>query len=80
MAFWKAGDVEVDELRLHYTRTGGANLPIVLAHGFSDDGLCWTPVAELLAAEFDVIMVDARCHRQSDGRSRASMRWTRPLT
>ena len=22
---------------------------LVLAHGFSDDGLCWTPIAELLA-------------------------------
>jgi len=38
----------------------------VLAHGFSDDGLCWTPVAEKLAADYDVIMVDARGHRRSD--------------
>jgi len=38
----------------------------VLAHGFSDDGLCWTPVAEKLAADYDVIMVDARGHGRSD--------------
>jgi pimeloyl-ACP methyl ester carboxylesterase len=38
-----------------------------LAHGFSDDGLCWTPVAEMLASEYDVIMVDARGHGRSDG-------------
>jgi pimeloyl-ACP methyl ester carboxylesterase len=38
----------------------------VLAHGVTDDGLCWTPVAEALEAEYDVIMVDARGHGQSD--------------
>lgn len=38
----------------------------MLAHGFSDDGLCWTPVAEKLAADYDVIMVDARGHGRSD--------------
>jgi len=39
----------------------------VLAHGFSDDGLCWTPVAERLEADYDIIMVDARGHGRSDG-------------
>ena len=40
--------------------------PVVLAHGFSDDGLCWTPVAEALEADYDVVMVDARGHGRSD--------------
>jgi pimeloyl-ACP methyl ester carboxylesterase len=66
MATWQSGDVQVNGLRLHYTRTGGAKLPVVLAHGFSDDGLCWTPVAEALEADYDVIMVDARGHGRSD--------------
>ncbi len=66
MATWQSGDVEVNGLRLHYTRTGGGEPPVVLAHGFSDDGLCWTPVAELLAPDYDVVMVDARGHGQSD--------------
>ncbi|HEY0738505.1 MAG TPA: alpha/beta hydrolase [Herpetosiphonaceae bacterium] len=66
MADWQAGDVETNGIRLHYTRTGG-NLPsLVLAHGVTDDGLCWTPVAEALQAEYDVIMVDARGHGRSD--------------
>ena len=38
----------------------------MLAHGVTDDGLCWTPVAEVLAPEYDVIMVDARGHGRSD--------------
>ena len=66
MATWQSGDVQVNGLRLHYTRTGGAKPPVVLAHGFSDDGLCWTPVAEVLEPDYDVIMVDARGHGRSD--------------
>ncbi|MGB8646685.1 MAG: alpha/beta hydrolase [Anaerolineae bacterium] len=63
---WQAGDVEVNKLRLHYTRTGGDRPPLVLAHGITDDGLCWTPVAQALAPEYDVVMVDARGHGRSD--------------
>jgi N-formylmaleamate deformylase len=66
MASWQSGDVKANGIRLHYTRTGGAKPPVVLAHGFSDDGLCWTPVAEVLAPDYDVIMVDARGHGRSD--------------
>ena len=66
MALWQEGEIEVNGLRLHYTRTGGDRPPLVLAHGFSDDGLCWTPVAEALAPQYDVVMVDARCHGRSD--------------
>ena len=67
MAAWQSGDIKVNGLHLHYTRTGGDKPQVVLAHGFSDDGLCWTPVAEVLASEYDVIMVDARGHGRSDG-------------
>jgi N-formylmaleamate deformylase len=66
MAHWQSGDVEANGIRLHYTRTGGTQPPLVLAHGFSDDGLCWTPLAEALAPDYDLIMVDARGHGQSD--------------
>jgi len=63
---WQSGDVQVNGLHLHYTRTGGSKPPVVLAHGFSDDGLCWSPVAEVLEPDYDVIMVDARGHGQSE--------------
>ncbi len=66
-AEWQEGDVAVNGLRLHYTRTGSMGAPpVVLAHGFSDDGLCWTPVTKALAPEYDVVMVDARGHGKSD--------------
>jgi N-formylmaleamate deformylase len=67
VAVWQSGDIEVNGLRLHYTRTGGEKPQVVLAHGFSDDGLCWTPVAEVLERDYDVIMVDARGHGRSAG-------------
>jgi N-formylmaleamate deformylase len=52
--------------KLHYYRTGGAKPPLVLIHGITDDGLCWTPVAEFLAETHDVVMVDLRGHGKSD--------------
>ena len=64
---WHSGYAESNGLRLHYTRTGGGKAPLVLAHGVTDDGLCWAPVAEALAAEYDVVMIDARGHGRSDG-------------
>jgi N-formylmaleamate deformylase len=67
---WQTGYVETNGLRLHYTRTGGNKPPIVLAHGVTDAGPCWTPVAEVLAAEYDAIMVDARGHGRSDAPER----------
>jgi len=66
MASWYTGDTVVNGVRLHFTRTGGNKPPIVLAHGFSDSGLCWTPVAQALEADYDLVMVDARGHGLSD--------------
>src|SRR5688572_12373589 len=66
MDTWRSDFVEANGIRLHYTRTGGDGPPLVLAHGVTDNGLCWTPVAEALAPEYDVIMADARGHGRSD--------------
>ncbi len=67
---WPSGYVEANGIRLHYTRTGGDKPPLVLAHGVTDDGMCWTEVAEALAPEFDAVMVDARGHGYSDAPER----------
>jgi pimeloyl-ACP methyl ester carboxylesterase len=37
-----------------------------MLHGATDNGLCWTPVARALMAEYDVVLPDARGHGQSD--------------
>jgi N-formylmaleamate deformylase len=67
---WQVGYVEANGLRLHYTRTGGDKPPLVLAHGVTDAGPCWSPVAEALAPAYDVIMIDARGHGHSDAPER----------
>jgi N-formylmaleamate deformylase len=66
VAAWQSGDVETNGIKLHYTRTGGDKPALVLAHGVTDSGLCWTPIAEALAPDYDVIMVDARGHGESE--------------
>ena len=70
MASWQSGFINTNGIRLHYTRTGGLQgsrkSPLVLAHGVTDDGLCWSPLAAALADRYDVIMVDARGHGYSD--------------
>ena len=69
MPNWPDGFAEVGLLKVHYTRTGaGTNKPpILLMHGFTDNGLCWTPVALDLEETYDVIMPDARGHGQTHG-------------
>jgi len=62
---WQAGFVETNGIQLHYTRTGGNKPPFILVHGFSDDGLCWSAVAEILSRDYDVVMPDARGHGRS---------------
>jgi N-formylmaleamate deformylase len=66
MADWESGYVAANGLRLHYTRTGGDKPVLVLAHGRSDNGLCWTRVAKDLEADYDLVMYDARRHGLSD--------------
>ena len=63
MQDWRQRDISSNGIRIHYYRTGGVDKPpLILAHGFTDNGLCWTRTAEALMSEFDVVMVDARNH------------------
>ena len=68
MVLWESGYVEANGLKLHYRRAGReSGLPhLVTAHGISDDGGCWIPIAQELVAQFDVILADARGHGRSE--------------
>ncbi len=66
MPDWFSGDVNANGLRIHYFRTGGDKPPLVLSHGATDNGLCWTRVARELESDYDVILPDARGHGLSD--------------
>jgi N-formylmaleamate deformylase len=63
---WFEDDIPVNNASIHYTRTGrGDRPPLILLHGFSDNGKCWTPVAHDLEADYDLILPDARGHGRS---------------
>ncbi len=59
--------VAVSGGRLAYHRTGGGGPSLVLSHGLTDNGLCWTRLARALEADFDIVMLDARGHGGSTG-------------
>jgi pimeloyl-ACP methyl ester carboxylesterase len=63
MDSWAETEVSANGITLHCWRTGGDKKPLlVLAHGFSDNGLCWYRAAKQLAEKCDVLMFDARNH------------------
>jgi len=63
---WTEHDIQVNSINIHYYRTARKSDKIlILVHGFSDNGLCWTPVAEALESEYDIIMPDNRGHGKS---------------
>lgn len=64
---WTQGAITTSaDVDLFYTRTGGDKPQIVLAHGITDNGLCWSQLAEDLAGDYDLILYDAYGHGQSD--------------
>ena len=62
---WTNGIIKCKDVELFYTRTGGNKPPIVCAHGYTDDGSCWTDLAKELEKDYDLVMYDARGHGQS---------------
>jgi N-formylmaleamate deformylase len=59
MPSWVTGFHEANGIRIHYLRTGGDKPPLVLLHGLTGNGACWTPLARSLESEYDVVMLDA---------------------
>lgn len=53
-------------IRLHYWHTGTPGPALVMLHGITDNGLCWRRTAQALAADYQIIMLDARGHGLSD--------------
>ena len=75
MSNFQEGDLQINNLRLHYYRTGGNKPSLVFVHGFTDNGLYWSRAVQALQADYDIVMYDARGHGQSD---RAGAQFTEP--
>ena len=65
MTGWSTGNCETNGINIHYTRTGGSKPPLILLHGLTANGACWTAVAHAIEGDYDVIMPDARGHGKS---------------
>lgn len=63
---WFRDYLNINGIRIHYHRTMGSLPPLLLSHGFTDNGLCWTRLVRKLEPFFDLVMVDARGHGLSD--------------
>ena len=63
---WTDSFVIANGIRMHYWRTGGDKPVLLMAHGSSDDGLCWTSLAKDLTDDYDVVLPDARGHGLTD--------------
>ncbi len=93
---WSDGYVYANGIRIHYYHALPAqNKPVmVMVHGVTDNGLCWTTLAEKLQDSYDIYMLDARGHGLTDPFTSAdngetlvkdvvafvqSMKWEKPI-
>ena len=53
---WTDSFVVANGIRMHYWRTGGEKPVLLMLHGSSDDGLCWTSLAKEVADEYDIVL------------------------
>ncbi len=65
MTEWISSTCKSNGINIHYTRTGGTKPPLILLHGLTGNGACWTTIANALQTKYDVIMPDARGHGKS---------------
>lgn len=65
---WSDGFAYVNGVRIHYYRaTPAPEKPVmVMVHGVTDNGLCWTTLAWKLQDQYDIYMLDTRGHGLSD--------------
>lgn len=54
--------IDVDDLTLHYTDTGGAAPPLAFIHGLGSSGRDWTPQIDAFKSDFRVLTCDLRGH------------------
>lgn len=59
-------DVTANGVKLHVYRTNTNKRPLLFAHGRSDNGLCFWPLARQFADEYEIILYDARNHGRSE--------------
>ena len=46
MSKWASEFVNTNGIQIHFNRTSGGGKPLILVHGITDNGLCWTRLAK----------------------------------
>lgn len=62
---WKEADISVNGFKIHTYRAGRGRSTLIMAHGFTNDALCWTNLAEALLDDFEIVLYDEVGHGQS---------------
>jgi len=65
MTDWIMALCKTNGINIHYTRTGGDKPTLVMLHGLTANGACWTGLVHFLEKEYDIVMPDARGHGES---------------
>lgn len=93
---WTDGYVLSNGVRIHYyhARPAQGKPVMLMVHGVTDNGLCWTTMAAKLQDAYDIYMLDARGHGLSDPFTQAdngetlvkdvvgvvqAMKWNKPI-
>lgn len=65
---WSDGYVYANGIRIHYYHAvpSPGKPVIVMVHGVTDNGLCWTTLTWKLQKDYDIYMLDTRGHGMSD--------------
>ena len=65
---WSDGYVYANGIRIHYYHaTPAPGKPVIMmVHGVTDNGLCWTTLSWKLEKDYDIYMVDTRGHGLTD--------------
>jgi pimeloyl-ACP methyl ester carboxylesterase len=65
---WSDGYAYANGIRIHYYRAAPASGKpvIVMVHGVTDNGLCWTTLTWKLEKDYDIYMIDTRGHGLTD--------------
>jgi pimeloyl-ACP methyl ester carboxylesterase len=65
---WSEGVVYANGVRIHYYHAipEPGKPVIVMVHGVTDNGLCWTTLTQEIQKSYDIFMMDSRGHGLSD--------------
>lgn len=66
MVEWEESTVPANGIQIHFWYNEADKQPVILLHGITDNGMCWNRLANELAGQYRLYLLDARGHGKSD--------------